>query len=318
MKCLVIPFGTGYGDLLRHEPLLRGIREKYGDIQISFYAPSADILKNIPYVEPINILNFRFDLIVNLDPDFDFGFLYQKRSQWGEIIGITNPGQATNQHAYDLFNLTRDFNQDLNDLYKVRESHGKNLAYWLCDICNISPQDPKIHYYPTEDELGEAFVFTQNIVKPIVIMQVKTRGRLGYPFQDKGGMKNWPIECFKEFIKVNLEYQFIVVCSEAERPEIMQLESDHCMIYAGGLRQNLALLYAADFFVGLDSVVSHVAFSMDSPSLVLYCGIFKHACYPIQSPVKHILYSKAVDNVLDITVEDVQNQFKQLLSLNTY
>jgi hypothetical protein len=64
-------------------------------------------------------------------------------------------------------------------------------------------------------------------------------------------------------------------------------------------------------------VVSHVAFSVDTPSLVLYCGIFKHACYPIQPAVRHILYSKAVDNVLEITVEDVQTQFKQLVSSNT-
>jgi hypothetical protein len=318
MKCLVIPFGTGYGDLIRHEPLLRGIHEKYGDAQICFYAPNADILKNIPFVTPINILNFRFDLIVNLDPDFDFGFLYQKRSQWGEIIGITNPGQATNQQAYNLFNQNRDFDKGLDDLYKFRESHGKNLAYWLCDICNLSPKDGfSTHYYPTEDELGEAFAVTQNMAKPLVIMQVKTRGRLGYPFQNRGDMKNWPIDRFKQFIEQNPEYQFIVVCSEAERPEIMQLESDHCMIYARGLRQNLALLYTADFFVGLDSVVSHVAFSVDTPSLVLYCGIFKHACYPIQPAVRHILYSKAVDNVLEITVEDVQTQFKQLVSSNT-
>ena len=71
-----------------------------------------------------------------------------------------------------------------------------------------------------------------------------------------------------------------------------------------------------DFFVGIDSVVSHIAFSLNKPSLVLYCELFKYFSKPINPKVNHILFSKSDDNLNLINLEDVNKQFNKLIQIN--
>ena len=312
MNGLILPYAYGLGDIIRHEPLIRGIKEKYPEIKLSMYNARDGLLKNIPSLSFSNILSYRFDLIVNLQEVHDFKFLHEKKYLWKELLGVTNEYKATNQAVYDDFRSYKDFCQPFDVLYKLREKVNKNLATWLCEICDIFPTDKRIHYYLSEEEIK----FSEKYTEGFILLHPKACGIMGPSFVDSVEKRNWDILKFKDFVSQNPQFQFIAIGSKEDYPVIKDLEGPNCTLSIDSLRNNLALLTKAKYFIGLDSGPSHVAFALDVPSLVLYCGIFKHACTPIEPRVKHIMYHKDLDTIKNITVKEVQEQFEYLQKLN--
>jgi ADP-heptose:LPS heptosyltransferase len=200
MNGLIIPYPGGLGDLFRNELLVRGIKEKYPGINITMLTSREGLLKNIPSLSFSRILSYRFDLIVNLQIDHDFNFLQEKKYLWKELIGITDKTVATNQSAFDNFCSYKDFYQPFELLYKLREKINKNLATWLCEICDIFPIDKRLHYYPTEEELKYADSFTEGFI----LIHPKSFGVMGPPFENSVEKRNWSIPGFKTFIQQNL------------------------------------------------------------------------------------------------------------------
>lgn len=146
---LIIPYATAFGDLIRHEPLIRALATQYPEAEIVLHAPSIDILKGMQKIIPTSILSFNFELIVNLNSSLDFDFLYSKKDLWGKLIGYTTTATATNQIAYEQFAKFKNFENGLSGLQKLydyRQNNKKNVSQWICELCGFSEADAKTRF----------------------------------------------------------------------------------------------------------------------------------------------------------------------------
>lgn len=318
MRILLIPYAFGLGDLLRHEPLIRGIKQKYPGSEIIIFRSREQILKHTGlFTSPI--LSFSFDIIFNCCNDnriIDFNFLKEKRDRYKEIRGYYSKDKATNQNAADEFLYKTDWDAGIREVNKRRRENQKNLSQWLCELCDVQT-DYQTQYEVLTEEKEFAESYIKNITKPIIVLHLFSQGKLGKPFDNKCGFKDWPLENWVKIINQNKDYQFIIIGTEKDKEKLKYfIQNTYCLFSVNTLRNNLALIQGAKYFIGIDSIASHVAFALDIPSLVLYCELFKYSSIPINPRVSHILYSKEFDTVKNIKIKEVQKQFVKLIKIS--
>lgn len=332
-KIQVIPWANGMGDLLRHEPLLRGLKEKFPDSYISVYCTkNAEILSRNPFIDQIfNIWCNRCDYIVNCNfsPNnelLEWILKDEGKGKYKELIGFSSHKTGTNQTSIESFLKLQEWEQGFDVVYERRKKYCINLSSWLCSFCNIHPQNEKIRFYFKSDDEQFALAYVSKLNKPLVVVHPQSEGKIGLhvTYTDykttkllEQGNKDWQPEKFAHFIKqINDKFHVIVIGGHKDKDVLNYLAIEtNCDIGLYSLFQNLALVKYAKYFVGVDSCPAHVAQTCDTPSLIIAPEVLYHVCYPIDSKVKHE-YVFEPETVKRINVETVYNAFLKLRAAN--
>lgn len=332
-RILVIPWAYGIGDLIRHDPVLRAIKEKHPDSRIGVYTlKNYGVLKYHPCVnDQFTIWCSRCDYIYNFNTT-GCGWLDTIKDDAGkykELVGYHTLNTGTNPEEIKRFDEYRAWEKGFDWVLNLRRKNSTNLSEWLCRICNLVPSDPKIRFYlmPQAEILAKEYI--KSIDKPVVLMHLFSEGKLGggKVITDRGeidlgkpDIKNWSIEKFRELIpKIKARgFEVLLIGAEKESAQIEELAT------ATGARaclfpffQNMALIKYADYFIGVDSGPSHVAMSFDVPALVIICELFLHAVQPVNSKVSHeFIYGNNPVSVEEVSVEMVETGFERLIEKN--
>jgi ADP-heptose:LPS heptosyltransferase len=283
MRVLVIPWNQGMGDLVRCDPLLRGIKQKYPNCHLSVNAIKTEILSTNPYIDSFGC-NGEYDLIYNCSEEEKFPEDFKKLNQWE--LGF-------------------------NEVYKLRKQNTINISEWLCKKCNIDPDDKKVHFYFKQENEIFAKEYLKNINKPLIVIHTISQGNVMVYGHETN--RNWSFKNFIELINsLKKDFHFIVIgaMNEINLKEIS--EKTNCDISLNSLLNNLALIKYSDYFIGIDSCPSHVAMACDIPSVVVHCDIFSYLCHPTNSRKNYQFVSNDCFTVETITVEMVYNAFLKL------
>ena len=130
----------------------------------------------------------------------------------------------------------------------------------------IERYDYKATYYLSEEEKGWAKQETSQFKKPILAICTKS----------KEVVKNWPQTNWSELIQ-NLKAKFsIIQLGDNKEPTF-----DGVHRYAGNLsmRESAAILSKADYFIGPDSLLMHIASGLDIPSTIIFGGSRPADCF---------------------------------------
>ncbi len=148
----------------------------------------------------------------------------------------------------------------------VRKEKSQNIIEHNMLRLGIDQYDYKAVYYLSEEEQGWAKQETSQFERPILAFCTKS----------KESVKNWPKANWLELIK-NLKPHF----------SIMQLGDDREPIFKGvhqyagklSMRESAAILSRADYFIGPDSLLMHIANGLDIPSTIIFGGSRPVDCF---------------------------------------
>lgn len=128
--------------------------------------------------------------------------------------------------------------------------------------------DYKAKYYLSQDEIAWAAnkISKLDLTKPILAICSKS----------KEVVKNWPESFWQELIEKLIGTFSIIHLGDHTEPtfKFVQRFAGHCSI-----RESAALLSKANFFVGPDSLLMHLANGLDVPSVIIFGGSRPVSCF---------------------------------------
>lgn len=331
-KIQVIPFANGMGDLLRHEPLLRGIKEKFPDSHLSvFCQKNGEILSRVPFIDQIfSMWCSRCDYIFNcnfsVNSVLEQVFSDKEKGKFKELIGFHSESTNASGKAKHEFLELQKWELGFDEIYKRRLQYSLNLSEWLCKFCDVFPVDPKVRFYFREQDEQFAKDYLKKIDKPLVVIHPLSEGKVscGGNYIDHKtftltelGNKDWQPEKFIEFInKIKNNFHVILIGEKKDGQILREISSQtDCDISLKSLFTNLALIKYAKYFIGVDSCPAHVAQICDIPSLIIACHALYYACYPVAPKVKHVCVHEP-ETVKRINVDTIYNAFLKLQNSN--
>ena len=148
----------------------------------------------------------------------------------------------------------------------ARKERSQNIIEHNMLRLGIDKYDYKAAYYLSEEEKDWAKQETNQFDKPILAICTKS----------KETVKNWPEANWSELIQ-NLKYKFSIVHLGDDKEPIF--EGPHR--YAGKLsmRESAAILSKANYFIGPDSLLMHIANGLDIPSTIIFGGSRSVGCF---------------------------------------
>jgi len=155
----------------------------------------------------------------------------------------------------------------------VRKEKSQNIIEHNMLRLGIDKYDYKATYYLSEEEKDWAKQETNQFDKPILAICTKS----------KEPVKNWPEAHWVELIQT-LNVNFSIIQLGDEKEPIF--EGVHR--YAGKLsmRESAAILSKANYFIGPDSLLMHMANGLNIPSTIIFGG---------SRPVKCLEYSQNIN-----------------------
>jgi ADP-heptose:LPS heptosyltransferase len=330
-KIQIIPWANGMGDLLRLEPMIRGLKERYPDSHISIFCnKNSEILSRNPFINQVfSIWCSRCDYIVNCNWGMDEllqKILGEDKGKYKELLGFHSRNTGTNQQAINEFLKLQEWELGFDAIYERRKHYNTNLASWFCKFTDIYPSDPKTRFYFKEEDEQFATDYIAKLDKPLVVVHPTSEGKIGLhvTYTDykiskllEQGNKDWQADKFIALIDMIKEKFHVIIIGSQKDKEILQYisSSTGCDIGLNSLFQNLALVKHAKCFIGVDSCPAHVALTCDTPSLLIMCEILYHVCYPIDPKVKH-QYICEPETVKRISIDTVYKAFLKLITEN--
>jgi len=148
----------------------------------------------------------------------------------------------------------------------VRKEKSQNIIEHNMFRLGIDKYDYKAAYYLSEEEKDWAKQKTNQFDKPILAICTKS----------KEPVKNWPEANWLELIQ-NLKANFsIIQLGDNREPPF-----DGVHRYAGKLsmRESAAILSNANYFIGPDSLLMHIANGLDIPSTIIFGGSRPVGCF---------------------------------------
>ena len=148
----------------------------------------------------------------------------------------------------------------------VRKEKSQNIIEHNMFRLGIDKYDYKAAYYLSEEEKEWAKQETNQFDKPILAICTKS----------KEPVKNWPEPNWLDLIQ-NLRSKYSIIQLGDEKEPIF--EGVHR--YAGKLsmRESAAILSKANYFIGPDSLLMHIANGLDIPSTIIFGGSRPVDCF---------------------------------------
>ena len=148
----------------------------------------------------------------------------------------------------------------------VRKEKSQNIIEHNMLRLGIDKYDYKATYYLSEEEKDWAKQETNQFDKPILAICTKS----------KEPVKNWPQANWLELIQ-NLRPKYSIIQLGDEKEPIF--EGVHR--YAGKLsmRESAAIISKANYFIGPDSLLMHIANGLDIPSTIIFGGSRPVDCF---------------------------------------
>jgi ADP-heptose:LPS heptosyltransferase len=155
----------------------------------------------------------------------------------------------------------------------VRKEKSQNIIEHNMLRLGIDKYDYKAAYYLSEEEKDWAKQETNQFDKPILAICTKS----------KEPVKNWPESNWLEIIQ-SLKYKFSIIHLGDDKEPFFQ----DAHRYAGKLsmRESAAILSKANYFIGPDSLLMHMANGLNIPSTIIFGG---------SRPVKCLEYSQNIN-----------------------
>ena len=148
----------------------------------------------------------------------------------------------------------------------VRKEKRQNIIEHNMFRLGIDKYDYKAAFYLSEEEKDWAKLETNQFDKPILAICTKS----------KEPVKNWPETNWAKLIQ-NLKYKFSIIQLGDDREPTF----DGVHRYAGKLsmRESVAILSKANYFIGPDSLLMHIANGLDIPSTIIFGGSRPVGCF---------------------------------------
>ena len=148
----------------------------------------------------------------------------------------------------------------------VRKEKSQNIIEHNMLRLGLDKYDYKAAYYLSTEEKDWAEQETNKFDKPILAICTKS----------KEPVKNWPEANWSELVQ-DLKYKYSIIQLGDEKETIF--EGAHR--YAGKLsmRESAAILSKANYFIGPDSLLMHIANGLDIPSTIIFGGSRPVGCF---------------------------------------
>ena len=150
----------------------------------------------------------------------------------------------------------------------VRKEKHLNVVQYSLSRLNIPKYEYKAKYYMSAEESSFAGneIAKINPTRPVIAICSKS----------KEDVKNWPENLWKELLeKLSISHTIIHLGDNSE-PSFNNVSR-----FAGvaSIRQSAALLSKAEFFIGPDSLLMHVANGLNIPSVIIFGGSRPLKCF---------------------------------------
>ncbi len=272
-KILIIKLGA-MGDVLRTTAILPGLIEKYPEANITWVTKedSLDIFHNNEYVNKIisfndknKIKNENFDIIINLDEDYEACELASLFK--GKIFGfyLDNNKITPTESAQEYFNMSVLGKKPENDILKKKNK--KTYQQLMFEIIGIKPKHSNIIYRLTKEQLkyAEHFARQFNIDRKtdyVIGLNTGSGGR--WPSKRISAEKTAKLA---DLIYSKLKAKIILFGGKEEverNNKIIALSKSPIMNAGCGndLKEFPALISLCDSFVTSDSLGLHMALAL--------------------------------------------------------
>ena len=150
----------------------------------------------------------------------------------------------------------------------VRKENKINIVKYSLNRLNIQKFEYKSIFYLSDEESTWA--------ENKLVSLDKTKPTLAICTKSKEPVKNWPESSWHELIKKLLS-SFSIIHLGDEREPIFS----NVIRFAGlcSMRESAAILSKADFFIGPDSLLMHVANGLNIPSVIIFGGSRPVNCF---------------------------------------
>jgi ADP-heptose:LPS heptosyltransferase len=148
----------------------------------------------------------------------------------------------------------------------VRKEKSQNIIEYNMQRLGIDKYEYKAKFYLSEEEKEWAKQQTSELNKPLLAICTKS----------KEPVKNWPEANWLELIQ-NLKDKFSII----QLGDDLEPGFDNVIRYAGkfSMRESAAMLSLADFFIGPDSLLMHIANGLNIQSIIIFGGSRSINCF---------------------------------------
>jgi len=279
-KSIFIGLIGGVGDLIAAAPSVAALKEKYPKAKIIFGVGDGifyNAIKNDP-----NIYRFETPFFYNVWKKKGHRKTYREKFK-----------------EYDLVFLLDNGNRDW---WKTR----KHLLDIYAEKCGITLKNRRPLIYLDGKDIKEA----QNKIDELGISNNKLL-ILSPETRSKKEMKEWPYDRFLSLIeKINRNYDFkIVTFVSKENP----YDYDGTIPLKGyPLGPSSAMIQKADFYIGLDNGLTHIASCFDVKMISIHIGYPVECCGPL-SPFATTVAHEPFTPPESISVNEVYQTFQKTI-----
>ena len=281
-KSIFIGLIGGVGDLIATAPSVAALKEKYPKAKIIFGVGDGifyNTIKNDP-----NIDSFETPFTYNV---------WKKRAQ--------RKAYREQYKKHDLVFLLDNGNRDW---WKQK----KHLLDIYAEKCGVTLKQRRPIIYLDDKDIKEA----QKKIKELGISSTDKLLVLSPETRSKKEMKEWPYERFLSLIKKiheNFDFKIITLTSK-ENPYDFK---GTIPLKGFPLGPSSAMIKKANFYIGLDNGLTHIASCFDVKMISIHIGFPVECCGPL-SPFAKTIAHKPFDPPESISVEEVYEIFKISIS----
>ncbi len=274
MKVAIIKLGAK-GDVIRTIPIVRTIKEKFPDSEISWITKEniKELLQGIPYVNKVPSIPYetkeQFDILYNFDID-DEATALAKEINAKEKFGFQNQ-----DNFVTTFNLGAEYY--LNTLFddeikKTNEKTYQEMMHMAAEL-DYKKQHAGIQLREQDLQYAEQFV-QQNKIEKEKLVGIHLGASPRWP------SKTWHKSCLKEFIKKAKEknYQILLFGGPDEIEEhtalVKELNESNIKIFKNDPHntdgQFVSLVNSCKSMICSDSFALHIAIALKKPTIGLF------------------------------------------------